>query len=113
MKNPIVREIQHHDLGEEVRSIGGQYTLTKEERLVYDNREVLYVIGFASLDTSCCGTWGSNYAMVLGYIKEWKIKKSKNGRDISRVETITRPNHQSDIRELIMGREKIQDLWFV
>ena len=112
MDDASVKEFVHYRLNEEVRAIGGQYTLTDEFRLPYDNREVLYVIGHAVFDTSCCGSGGCGYAIVPGFIRDWKIKQSPNGQYISRVEPIKDPNIRKQITEIIRQREFVQEVRF-
>ncbi|MFC2060312.1 hypothetical protein ACFLTZ_04380, partial [Chloroflexota bacterium] len=54
----------HLELDEDIICIAGYYTPLKEVRLQYNNREVLYVIGQAVVDSSCCGTGSWGYALV-------------------------------------------------
>jgi hypothetical protein len=58
--------------------------LTKEIRLPFRGREVLCLVGCAVVDTSCCGAGGSAYALVLGFILEWKRQTDEDGLVISR-----------------------------
>ena len=44
-----------HEVGKEVRSISGGYTLEREERISMKGKEVLYVVGNGCADSSCCG----------------------------------------------------------
>ena len=112
MDDSFVKEFVHYKLDEEVRAIGGQYTLTNEFRLPFGDREVLYIIGYAIFDTSCCGSGGCGYAIVPGFIRDWKIKKSQNGQEISRVEPIKDPDIRKEIREIIKQREMVQQVQF-
>jgi hypothetical protein len=112
MGDAPAKEFVHHKIDEEVRAIGGQYTLTKEVRLPFGDREVLYITGYAVFDTSCCGSGGCGYAIVPGFIRDWKIKQSPNGQGISRVEPITEPGIRKEIREIIKQREMVQEVRF-
>jgi len=51
-------EFVHPMLGEDVTSISGHYALTHERTLRYAGKEVLYFVGYAVCDTSCCGSGG-------------------------------------------------------
>jgi hypothetical protein len=112
MPSETAKDFVHFEIDEEVRAIGGQYTLTKEVRLPFEGREVLYITGYAVFDTSCCGSGGCGYAIVPGFIREWKISMDKNNRPVSRVEPIVDPQMQKALRNLIQNREMVQEVRF-
>jgi len=112
MSPETVRDFVHFEIDEEVRAIGGQYTLTKEVRLPFYGREVLYITGYAVFDTSCCGSGGCGYAIVPGFIQEWKIFRDRNNRHVSRVEPIADPQIQKELRNLIQNLEMVQEVRF-
>lgn len=82
-------EYTHQKIGEEVQALAGFYTITDELRLKHNDREILCVIGFCTIDASCCGNRSFRYALVPGYLVTWKGKKNKEGRPISEVEPVT------------------------
>jgi hypothetical protein len=98
-----VSEYLHQEPGTEVRFIAGQYTIAEERRMVYRGRELLYVVGIAEIDGSCCGTQGCRFVNVPGYIVAWKHRISENGLPASSVEPIEVKAEQDEIRE-ILGR---------
>ena len=102
----------HPVLDEAVRTIGGHYILSQEKRLFYEGREVLYFIGSAVVDTSCCGPGGCSYALVPGYVRDWKYKTGSDGLFVSRVEPIRDTGVQSEIRRLIMKKDSVQQVNF-
>ena len=91
----------HEELGKEVRSISGGYTLIEEERLRYREREVLYLVGVAEVDNSCCGTGGCRFINVSGYIVSWKGKKDVSGLPVSEIDSITEEEEQKEIKKLL------------
>jgi hypothetical protein len=107
----MVREYTH-ELQNEVRSISGGYTLEKEERIEMNGREVLYVVGSALADSSCCGPWACRYALVPGYVIDWKSQRDKNGIPISRVASITDERTRRELRELIEKQEGVSQVQF-
>ena len=109
--NPSM-DFVHYDLNEEIRAIGGGYTLIKEDRFPLNNREVLFVIGHAVFDTSCCGSGGCGYAIVPGFVKTWQYEKNASGRFVSRVEPIRDMDLQERIRTLIRKKEMVQEVRF-
>ncbi len=109
-----MREFEHPILNEEVTAIGGHYMITKEERIDYPpmaEREILYFVGYAVVDTSCCFS-GCGYAIVPGYIVKWHAKKSKNGQDISLVEPIKEDAHQ-ELMHFIKSKEGVNQVHFL
>ena len=92
-------EYNHSKLNEDLPSLAGHYTLQKEVRLSYNNREVLYVVGQAVVETSCCGAKNWTYAFVPGYIVNWQYKTYEAGLLVSAVEPI--PISDSVTREAV------------
>ena len=106
------KDYVHPVLNEETTSVSGYYTLTKEARLELHGREVLYYIGHAAFDTSCCGEGGCAYAFVAGFIGDWKIKKSKEGCDISQIEKINDDSVQKEIAAILKSKEGVHQVNF-
>jgi hypothetical protein len=102
----------HPVLNQAVRSISGHYIVSQEKRMSCNGREVLYLIGCAVVDTSCCGPGGCSYALVPGYVKDWKYKTGSDDLCVSRVEPIRDANVQSEIRRVIMKKEPVQQVDF-
>ena len=72
------RDFAHPQLGREVTAIGGHYVFGKEIRMPFYSREILYFVGYAVLDSTCCGVGGVAYVLVAGFIKQWKYKKNQD-----------------------------------
>ena len=106
------REHIHQPLDEEVTAIGGSYRLVKEERLEHGGRQVLYIVGHGIFDTTCCGAGGCAYAIVPGYIIDWKTQTTSDGLPISIVEPINDTTQQTEITRLIKFQETIQETRF-
>ena len=100
-------EYTHLPLGQEVEiGIGGYYIPQQEVRLPYEGREVLYVIGQAVVESSCCGTGNWKYSIVPGYIASWQTGRNEAGLSVSDVEPIRDDKTQINLRRLI---EKTED----
>jgi len=100
----------HQELGETVEAIGGSYTLTKEVRLPWIGPpagEVLYTVGYAIFDTSCCGVGGCGFATVRGFLRSWQDSRDAQERPISTVEPIDDPALRREIAKLIRRREPV------
>ncbi len=102
----------HQELGHEITAIGGHYALTKEVRLPFRGREVLYLVGYGIFDTSCCGVGGCTYALSPGFILDWKNETNADGLAVSRVEAIRNESIQAEIRRLIKKQERVQQVRF-
>ncbi len=109
---PELQDFTHPHLGQEITAIGGHYVFNKEARITYNGREVYYLVGYAVVDTSCCGTGGCAYALVPGFIKAWKYKADIKGVSVSQIEPIRETSAQQEIRRLIQKKEVIQQVTF-
>ncbi len=101
-----------HELNEEVASISGRYEIVKEERMEYRDRVLLYLVGSAVVDNSCCGMGGCHYAVVPGFIVNWKPRTNENGLCISEVEPIADGTARLEIRKIIEKREFVNQVEF-
>jgi hypothetical protein len=81
-------EYVHQDLNQQITAIGGHYVLAKEVRLPFHGREILYLVGHAAFDTTCCGPGGCAYALVPGFVASWHSSQTEDGLAVSRLEPI-------------------------
>ena len=109
----MVKEHVHHELNQEITAIGGHYVLVKEARLPFRGREVLYLIGHAAFDTTCCGVGGCAYALVPGFIASWQSERKEDGLAVSQVEPIRDEAVQEEIRRRIEKQETIHQVQFL
>ncbi len=107
----MIREYTH-ELNREVRSISGWYELEREEKFDVHGKEVLYVVGNAVVDASCCGTGGCRYALVPGYVKKFKTRQDDKGLWISEVEPVIDKATRQEITRILKEKEIIQQVQF-
>jgi hypothetical protein len=107
-----LKDFIHPVLNEEVRTISGHYELARENRFAFKGREVLYYIGCAVVDSSCCAPGGCAYALVPGYIRQWKYKLNPENLSVSQVEPIRDAGDQAEIRRLIIKEDPVQQVNF-
>lgn len=107
-----VIDFVHEKLNQEIDAIGGHYLFTDEIRLPYGDREILVLVGSAVFDRTCCGYAGFGYALVPGFIMDWKYKTNKDGLSVSRMELIRHEALQAKVRSLINQKESIQQVKF-
>ena len=102
----------HLPLNQDVAGIAGYYTPIREVRLPYNGKEVLYFIGQAVIDSSCCGVARWGYAMVPGYIVHWQKETNEAGLPVSEVEPVSDKGEREDIRQLIEEAESLSRIEF-
>ena len=102
----------HGPLDESIVAIGGYFRIIEEKRMAYDGERVLYLMGLAHMDNACCGSWGCNYAIVKGFITDWKYKIDQQGYAVTQVVPVTDAEEQERIRTAIMSEEMVQQVIF-
>lgn len=109
----MIQDYIHEDIGSEINAISGHYSFHKEAKLPFGKREVLYIVGSAVVDASCCGAGGCGFAIVPGYIISWKTKTDKQGKLISEVEPVSDKSIQKKIIKLIKDSEIVNQVQFL
>jgi hypothetical protein len=92
--------------------MAGHYTPQKEVRLKHNDREALYIVSEAVVDSSCCGSTDFTSALVPGYIVRWQVEMNKGGLPVSEVEPISDKAAQGEIRKLIQETEHVSQIEF-
>ena len=92
---------RHEELEEEVRFISGSYSFIEENRLSYNGRDVLYVVGAAHVDNSCCGVTGCLFIRVPGYVITWKDGTDAAQKPVSTIAPIKDPQAHTDITRIL------------
>lgn len=111
--SPAITKYTHLELGKDVIfGIAGYYTPQQELILNYDGREVLYITGQVTMESSCCSIPGWVYVLIPGYIVNWKYTKNEEGLPVSEVEPIRDNKARADIYQAIEAREGISMINF-
>lgn len=105
-------EYIHGTLGEEIRFIAGSYCFAEEKCLPFNNKNVLYTVGFATVDNSCCGTGGCRFIRIAGYVESWKERKNESGLPISMIAPIVAEEEQKEIRNLLNSHYPYSQIYF-
>jgi len=105
-------EYTHTKLEEDVICPAGYYTPLKEVRLKYNDREILYMVGHAVMESSCCGSARGTYVSVPGYIVNWQSRTNEAGLPVSEVEPISGKSTRDNIRQIIKEAESISQIDF-
>jgi hypothetical protein len=107
-----IEDFAHPRLGQEVTAIGGHYVFGKEIRMPFHGREILYFVGYAVLDSTCCGVGGVAYVLVAGFIQQWKLKKNQNECFVSRIQPIRDQATQEEVSRVIRKKEMVYQVSF-
>ena len=107
------KDYVHKELNQEISSISGYYVLMEEFRLPFQDLYVLYATGFAVIDNSCCGATSFPYAVVPGFVLNWKYKKNNEGLFVTQVEPIGNLTVQNEIKKLIVVKEMVSQVNFM
>jgi hypothetical protein len=102
-----------HEIGKEIRSISGSYKLDGEGTLEVNGRTIVYAVGNALLDSSCCGYWGCRFAVVPGYVTRWKYKHGQEGAAVSAVDSIQDEQLRTYITKLLEQSEGVTQVQFL
>ena len=105
-------EYTHLRINEDITCIAGYYTPLKEVKLPYNGKEVLYVVGQAVIESSCCGVGCWGYVLVPGYILNWQNKTNEAGLPVSEVEPISDEMARDNISRIIKEAESISQIEF-
>ena len=98
-------EYVHPELNQEIEFFGGgNYSFLGEGKLSYEGKEVLYLLGTAAVESSCCGRGGCAFIKVPGYVLSWKKGRSESGQPISEVERIVAEEKQAAIRRILQEK---------
>ena len=102
----------HLELDKNIEAPAGHYTPLKEAILKYNDREVLYILSQAIVDSSCCGMANYRYAIVPGYIKKWQKESNEAGLPVTEVDPVTEPADREEIVRAIRNTENITQIEF-
>jgi hypothetical protein len=102
----------HPPLDDTVSSIAGEYSFTREAVVAHERGDVLYVVGFARMDRSCCGHGACGYALVAGHVLELHAGLTAGGRPVSRVAPVGEDLHR-EVSSLIQSREGVGQVHFL
>ncbi len=94
----------HPELDQPVEFFGGSYRLTEEGILPFCGKAVLYFVGVAGLDSSCCGRGGCAFIKIPGFVLSRERKKDESGRLISEVFPVAPGEDRERISKILQER---------
>lgn len=102
----------HLTLDSEITAIGGEVVFLKEGTVRFQENTILYYVGCAVMNSTCCGTGGVSFARVPGVVHDFKYKTDVSGAPVSMVEPITNKTIQKQLRKILQDTEMVQQVEF-
>ena len=95
----------HHNTTLSQEFVNGSYELGGVQYINFNGHDIIYRVGSALLDNSCCGNYGCGYGLVIGEV----INSSRDGATII---SIVREMDVDDpiavlLRETLMKQEAL------
>lgn len=93
-----------NEMGGEVQAPWGYYQPLEEGSLEYGGRQVIYTLGSACVEVSCCGHGSWDYARVEGYVTgDASSSAAEGGVDQAAIEleTVDGPDQRAAVARLI------------
>ena len=114
MKRETVKTLEyvHQELEKEVTALAGYYTPLEEFTIEYEGRKVLCVTGVSVVESSCCGSGGCSYAIVPGYVLNWKSRKNDAGLPVTEVEPVTDKTVRQGIAAILKEKKALGNVEF-
>ena len=107
-----LRQYTHQELWADNTSLSGYYSPFKEVKQNYQGRTVLYIVGHAAINNSCCGISNWEYVLVPGYLVDWHVSHDQKGLPVSTVEPINDSGVRQDLTRIIAGAENTDRISF-
>ncbi len=98
-KKYMIIEFTHSELGQEVQTFAGYYVPVEEHVVPYNDREVIYILGHACIEASCCGSSSWSYIQVLGFLVRKHIRGGKSALPVSEIEIIQDEKDRDTIKQ--------------
>jgi hypothetical protein len=98
------KEYNHLELGVEVHNIAGYYVPLEEHIIPFDGKDLLFLLGFACIESSCCGVRSWNYIQVPGFLTGKNSKGSEGITGVSEVDTIEDTPTRLRIAEILAAQ---------
>jgi len=92
------------DFGNEVAAPSGYYQPLEEGFLDYEGKRLLYTLGTACIEASCCGRGSWNYLRVEGYVVEDDAADRQAGGQPLEIDTIEDANERAELSKVLLEK---------
>lgn len=100
----MIIEYPHPELGKEVQTLAGYYIPVEEHVVPYNGREVIYILGDACIEASCCGASRWSYIQVVGFLVRKHIRGDKGKPPVSEIEIIQDEKDREAMRQSLIKK---------
>jgi hypothetical protein len=100
----MTAEFMHPELGNEVRTFAGYYVSVEEHIFPFHGREVIYILGHACIEASCCGAAHWGYIQVPGFLVKKHIRSGEKTLPVSEIEMIRDEEARNAIWQSLMEK---------
>jgi hypothetical protein len=90
--------------GIEVEAPSGYYLPLAEECVDYNGKKLVYILGTACIDASCCGVGSWEYLRVEGYVVENDSSRSQGDGTHLEIETIEDDSEKTAIGKVLLDK---------
>jgi hypothetical protein len=104
------KEYSHLELGTEVHNIAGYYVPLEEHVIPFEGKELIFLLGFACVQSSCCGVRSWNYLQEPGFLIKKHVKGGGETPLISEVDTIEDSDTRLRIAEILAAQYPGNDI---
>lgn len=90
--------------GSEVTAPSGYYQPLEEGFAEFRGRRLLYTLGCACIEASCCGIGSWEYLRVEGYVVENSVPENERGAKEIEIDTIETAEERAVISKLLLDK---------
>jgi len=106
-------EYTHTPLDEPVEFVAGSYQIESEHKLLYEDREILYLMGSTSELCGCCGSCDSlRFITVPGFIVAWKSRGNDAGFPVTDIEFVADEKNRIKIKKILQQEHHVLNVQF-
>jgi hypothetical protein len=104
------KDYTHLELEQEVHNIAGYYIPNEEHVIPFEGKELLYLLGYACVEASCCGVRNWSYIQVPGFLLRKHVRGGGSKPFISEVEIIEDQELRNRVSEMLLQKYPSTDI---
>jgi hypothetical protein len=113
MRDNTTKAYEHLPLNVPMEMGTASYWIASEDRVPFNDREVLCIVRDTDCITSCCGaSQGFRSVGVLGYIAEWHVE-TRNELPVSNVEPIADDEERKELTRVLQHKYRVAQVEFL
>ena len=94
------------DFGKEIVAPSGYYQPIEKQVVDFNGKKLLYILGSACVDSSCCGIGSWEYVRVEGYVAAEAAPEKPNQEPSYEIDTIETESEKEAISKFIVDKFK-------